>query len=282
MTYQPTDLPELRDELVRFPRTPLGQSMLEQGGNSNPAHMVAGVASTALLAELYYIAEPMVELALAAKDSLPDYDVDREDLPSEDGLCYFANPMAQYTYNETPSIVVGATWGIRAGELGVAWLIDRDYFGEHGGFGVGNTNYRSVMPRLWPIEVQLWNEPPKEGEVVPTYGRPFLKSAWRLMQQTLASTTEATFDRATRRRLQRQDITASPVRIVTLRHTTKEQHQTSAAEREYHHQWIVRGHWRQQYYPSRDVHRPLWIAPHVKGPEGKPLLGGERVHVWKR
>jgi hypothetical protein len=54
------------------------------------------------------------------------------------------------------------------------------------------------------------------------------------------------------------------------------------SERDYQHQWVVRGHWRQQWYPSRNVHRPIWITPHIKGPEGAPLLGGERVFHWKQ
>lgn len=54
------------------------------------------------------------------------------------------------------------------------------------------------------------------------------------------------------------------------------------ATREYRHRWIVRGHWRNQYYPSRNDHRPIWIDPHLAGPEDKPLLGGERVNVLRR
>lgn len=36
-------------------------------------------------------------------------------------------------------------------------------------------------------------------------------------------------------------------------------------------QWLVRGHWRQQFFPSTGEHRPLWISPHIKGPNDKPL-----------
>jgi hypothetical protein len=36
-------------------------------------------------------------------------------------------------------------------------------------------------------------------------------------------------------------------------------------------QWLVRGHWRRQYYPRTDRHETIWIAPYRKGPEDKPL-----------
>jgi hypothetical protein len=39
----------------------------------------------------------------------------------------------------------------------------------------------------------------------------------------------------------------------------------------WHYQWIVSGHWRRQYYPGSNAHKPLPIAPYVKGPADKPL-----------
>jgi hypothetical protein len=56
----------------------------------------------------------------------------------------------------------------------------------------------------------------------------------------------------------------------------------SGAGRVYRHSWIVRGHWRRQWYPSRGEHRPVWINPHVAGPDAAPLIGGERVNVLRR
>jgi hypothetical protein len=70
-----------------------------------------------------------------------------------------------------------------------------------------------------------------------------------------------------------------PVRVINLRRRAASTI-AGQSDREYHHQWIVRGHWRDQWYASRGVHRPVWIAPHVKGPEGAPMLGGEKVHAW--
>jgi hypothetical protein len=36
-------------------------------------------------------------------------------------------------------------------------------------------------------------------------------------------------------------------------------------------QWLVRGHWRQQFYPKANRHVPRWIAPYIKGPHDKPM-----------
>jgi hypothetical protein len=72
------------------------------------------------------------------------------------------------------------------------------------------------------------------------------------------------------------------VRVIALRRPNKPASEAGTSERDYHHQWVVRGHWRNQPYKTQGIVRPIWIAPHSKGPEGAPLLGGERVLHWKQ
>lgn len=58
---------------------------------------------------------------------------------------------------------------------------------------------------------------------------------------------------------------------------------SEAKAREYRHQWVVRGHWRQQAVgKGRQSHRTTWIPSYVKGPEGAPFLPSETVFVWRR
>jgi hypothetical protein len=35
--------------------------------------------------------------------------------------------------------------------------------------------------------------------------------------------------------------------------------------------WLVRGHYRAQWYPTLNEHKVIWIAPYLKGPEDAPL-----------
>lgn len=92
--------------------------------------------------------------------------------------------------------------------------------------------------------------------------------------------------RASIRRDQRDGLSAGPVRLLLLRlrraATVQGAPSDDAAAREFTCRWMVRGHWRQQWYPSRGVHRPIWINPHIKGPDDKPLRTGESVHIWDR
>jgi hypothetical protein len=73
---------------------------------------------------------------------------------------------------------------------------------------------------------------------------------------------------------QKTGIPVTGVRVLTLRRGVAPAGRDSPGEqREYHHRWIVRG---------RQEHRPRWIAPHVKGPDDKPLAGGERAYLLRR
>lgn len=47
----------------------------------------------------------------------------------------------------------------------------------------------------------------------------------------------------------------------------------------FHVRWVVRGHWRQQAVgPNHSEHKPVFIAPHVRGPQGAPLK--TTVYRW--
>lgn len=124
-----------------------------------------------------------------------------------------------------------------------------------------------------------------------------LRAAWLLMQQPqLIESSDIERRHSERGHDVRAKLNQSPVRVLQLH---KEQHVQAAAAaeasgetpggedaaeagREYTCRWLVAGHWRQQWYPARKVHRPLWIAPHLKGPADKPLRTAETVHLWDR
>lgn len=113
-------------------------------------------------------------------------------------------------------------------------------------------------------------------------------ATWLLMGQTLVRSQQFTAPRASRRRITRDDPHLDPtVRYFDLRRARTETREDADDElrdstRQYRHRWIVRGHWRSQFYPRRGDHRPIWIDPHFAGPADKPLLGGDRVNVLRR
>jgi hypothetical protein len=112
---------------------------------------------------------------------------------------------------------------------------------------------------------------------------------WLLMGQTLATSAEVEPTRASLKFIRRLDPgLLATTRYVQLRHRSTVPEARAAADgatpgRTYQHRWYVRGHWRNAWYPSRQDHRPVWIDPHLKGPDGAPILDPTKlVSVLKR
>lgn len=62
------------------------------------------------------------------------------------------------------------------------------------------------------------------------------------------------------------------VRVIALRSEVREAVAAERGERPaWKSRWLVRGHYRAQWYPSTRSHRVIWIAPYIKGPEGLPI-----------
>lgn len=272
------------------------------------AHLTVAEVDRLQRADLFYITAPMTDLAIAAGASLPAFTLMPEDLPAPTGFMYFEKPIAvvdyaKYLPNEGCSPIQAVAWShwtggnpkwVRGG-IWMTWYTDRDGMLDHavrrgivsqakadavravmGPLLIDNESASPFSPDPLPNQDGTWGN---EGGTDTTYGwLATLKSAWLLMGQPLARVEDVAHDRAARRRAQRENRTPPRVRVINLRRPAGSGH-GSASSREYHHQWVVRGHWRQQWYASREVHRPVWIAPHVKGPEDAPLIGGEKVHV---
>lgn len=139
----------------------------------------------------------------------------------------------------------------------------------------------AVIPWCPEGDNPAWWLLPAATEQATTWGWAALAlAAFRLAGQgNLADTATERTARPERRRTQRAGLPERDVRVIRLRRGEGGD-PTGESGREYHHRWVVRGHWRQQPWgPGRQLRRPVWILPHIKGPEGAPLLGGERVTV---
>lgn len=110
----------------------------------------------------------------------------------------------------------------------------------------------------------------------------WLLTVWRLMQQTVTNVTEEQAPRQLRKQLEKKNLD-SKVSVIALRH--KSARGEGDSDIEWSHRWLVRGHWRNQ--PCKDENgewttRMVWIHPHVKGPDDKPLLVREHVYNLTR
>lgn len=174
---------------------------------------------------------------------------------------------------------VAEPWGIT---LSIYSDRDQEKISQHSGF-----------PRLILLHVTPWyfgmsfdgNEIDENG--VPTgaaWWWRIVQTTFRLMQQRISHKTVSRPDRATRREAKKLGIEDErEVVVVQLRREAGERHEPTGKDVPWSHRWIVSGHWRNQPYPSEGIHRQIWISPHVKGPEDKPLIvRPRRVFQWTR
>jgi len=100
-------------------------------------------------------------------------------------------------------------------------------------------------------------------------------TAAMFLKQHVLTTERAALPRAVRRRAERaQALTIEPtVHVVKLRKEIADEHAAAGpgGSVDWTHRWLVRGHWRNQYYPAHKRHAPIWIHPHIKGPDDKPF-----------
>jgi hypothetical protein len=109
-------------------------------------------------------------------------------------------------------------------------------------------------------------------------------ATWLLMGQTITLETPLEPKPLGTGARPRPDAPPQLVRYIELRAVKRPPRPQAGDEpsRIYKHSWVVRGHWRSQWYPSREAHRPLWIGAHVAGPDDAPLIGGDRINILRR
>lgn len=139
---------------------------------------------------------------------------------------------------------------------------------------IGESIDTPVVEGLDPIVVESMEE-----------DRRWLAALWLLARQVNVSdrVTEMP-DRPARRRSERakMDPRVTVVKLRRLREPS-DHDPGDGPGREWHHRWIVGGHWRNQPFgPGRSLRRPVWIAPYVKGPEGLPLVARPKVKALVR
>jgi hypothetical protein len=102
-----------------------------------------------------------------------------------------------------------------------------------------------------------------------------LQCFFRLTMQHITTHDKFPLSRPTKRRAKRYKMKEKNVTVIRLRRPkSKAEHEGEPMQHD--HRWVVRGHWRNQWFPSLDIHRQIYIHEYIKGPEDKPLRITER------
>lgn len=108
-----------------------------------------------------------------------------------------------------------------------------------------------------------------------------LYAFWRIQAQPITVAPRTLADRPARRRAARASITHE-TRVVMLRRSSPAV-DPGDGEAKWHYRvrFFVKGHWRRLTDQHGQPYR-TWVQGHIKGPDGAPLLHGEKVAVLAR
>jgi hypothetical protein len=125
-------------------------------------------------------------------------------------------------------------------------------------------------------------------EISPNGVVAWIMAMWRLMQQTIIDVRSEPVDRGLRKQVRKRRMKHEDVTVIALRKRKHADGETGT-EIEWSHRWLVRGHWRKQWVGPRDgevgvdrYQTPVWIHPHVKGPDDAPFLVRDHVYSLER
>ncbi len=248
-------------------------------------------------AEMFWVARDMVDVALHAALTLPEW-TPAAAAPAPNGLLCWARPAGSVPYGpkqtSTPDVPWDAVWWwIRPG--GMMQLVSASRFTKQQDL----IAQFQVSTPVWAANTIVIN--PNESRTEEANGtedsHPFVSvvgAAWLLMAQANVAETRTIGSppQPQPRSQTHTDMSAPPPRepstvtIVELRAraTARDREPDPAAtERTYTHRWPVEGHWRQQPCgPNNSQRKPKYITDYVKGPAGAPLINKDRVRVLRK
>ncbi len=301
------DALDVQVELLRFMHTDGGERYAqaeadEALGDTGHGRVAAGPMLRHILRDgtTYTVSDDIVDFLDMARRNIPPYPLHASDLPSKTGFVWFEHPIVMHddSPEHKPIVVAGLSWITatdkvdRHGLLLVTWTLpldERDH--AHNEFLADLAGSRHdvavaaglLPPRgLWSMTSGLWafdhdHKPTETFRLLSTFLR-FIGEPW--VTDAYGQPSRPARRRATRERVD------SLVRVIRLRRrptgdaAPQNGSEPPLPKREWAHRWMVGlpdGRWRNQWYPSLGLHRPKWIAPYPKGPDGKPWLDKEIV-----
>lgn len=301
------DALDVQTDLFRyFARTDIGVSYMENimreaiAAGEYAGDITAGV----LTGSVFAVTSDIADLISSAATSLPSFDVQAYDMPARHGFVWLESPLVIPDRN-------GKTVVFRA----FGWITshfvtvtdengpDPDEQVGDGVFFIGFSDPTDERDHLYDERLPLRMHTPHNLLPMISGIHSFDHPEWvestdglgvvrwfmafsRFVGETWVDTRMIAPDRPTLKRAMRVTarVEEPSVHVVQLRRR-EQTHRVAdddAATQEWSHRWFVRGHWRNQWYPSMQAHRPKWIPEHIKGPDDKPLIVREKIFSVSR
>jgi hypothetical protein len=273
-----------------------------------PAEIYEGMHTGTMAADLYRVSPDMSMVIQQASSQFDESDrIDRTLCPSGCGLVYFEEPiMMRISSGKKPQPVHWLLWvWLKSGFLVMPFLdlsVNpdeeamsfmnfvrpelRDMFGRWACRGVDLIRHGE---RLGGPLVDITPERAmqalrmREGVTLTPSDNParLLHALWLLLSEPNEKTTQTEVEhlpKTTGRAAARAGVSGR-ITVVALRRGADSARQPGESTVERNVRWVVTGHWRwQRHGEGLKQRKRIWITAHVKGPEGKPIIHGEKIY----
>ncbi len=281
--------------LTRRLLSPLGPSLLQDAAGELlvgsdlgkdgrwRAQILAGEVSHAMP---FFWTAPIARAIREAVESMPAYTFTEDGFPRPVGFVWFEQPVPLNQGETGPGGLRAISWrvGPRLSGRGVIALLN-------GWLATSERpdlvlRVRESVDMGWTLEqakgaagdalrvAHGTAEPPAvEAKLVDVFLR-FVAGCLSFLEQRIVVADRRPPARPLRRRLERERYRGeATIGVIALRRREYASGDADATGqgRDWQHQWIVSGHWRRQFYPASNAHKPRYIAPYLKGPVDKPL-----------
>lgn len=274
------------------------------------------------VSENFYVSQEMMDVLIAATVSVPeDVSLTATDLPSPFGWVKLASPLTLLDIRSRPLRFHACSWAQIGSRVQIIWYTDK-YDRQDStnptkeemlkALPRWTPSHSVVIPfgETFPVSPQLRS---KDGSIItpehkleirhddsgfavrvagdtdgfdmvdgPSVDLQFLYAFFRILKQKIVTKRQETeFPRNVRREFQRKNVNLQ-ITVIEFRKSAVRGDGSSTVD--WSHRWLCRGHWRKQWYGSGDDRywEFIWIHPHIKGPEDKPLLMRDHVNALVR
>jgi hypothetical protein len=249
-------------------------------------------------AEPVAVEEEVLDLVEAAADGFEPEPLHGHDLITPAGFVVFPRPIIRYDVHGRECAVRALGWGpamFNDPELdkgsatpGIQLALfshrdDEDWYTAHHGKAPMLGPSKLGLFHLYPWRFgEAWGEleVKVEQDGVPVsvfsgYSR-FCQAFWRICLGRVTVMEHRRPPRPVRRRAERLELMGE-TQVIRLRRPASRPQREEGEGVAWTCRWLVHGHWRQQWYPSLDAHRQIYIDPYVKGPDDKELRIRDRA-----
>ena len=235
-------------------------------------------------ADTYYVSGEIADVLVGGFDTLPTTPLGEVRPSSLHGWAYFERPvLCPFPGpSDEPWNIMAVMWGPSSSwrldeGLNIGIFVQHPWSSVHFQcYGITNASWESSWDRPWAVREGA----DLEYRDLSNWIRKLFFSFVAFIRQECVSIQTTQASRPIRRHAPKA-YTAEPViRIIQLRRRGPAINGGEAQSRDYSCRWLVRGHWRNQFYPSSKSHRPRFIPAYVKGPDDKPLKQPAKVSLF--